>query len=68
MTKDDGASSWPGRRGAITAEWLVESVPELASAVCYAAGPTAMVAAMRAALVAAGADEDSIRTEEFSGY
>jgi len=65
---DKSLIPWDGRRGPITPEWLAASVPDLRSAVCYTAGPPAMVAAMRRALVAAGADEDAIRTEDFSGY
>lgn len=59
---------WSGRRGLITAAFVSESVPEIGEAICYTAGPPAMVAAMRKALLEAGADDDSIRTEDFQGY
>lgn len=62
------ARPWNGQRGKVTADWISKAIPEVKSAVCYAAGPRALVAAMRAALIAAGADEDSIRTEDFEGY
>jgi ferredoxin-NADP reductase len=65
---EKSARVWNGARGRLTPDWLARSIPELKSAVCYTAGPPAMVAAARAALVAAGADEDSIRTEDFAGY
>ena len=42
--------------------------PLLDRPIYYIAGPPAMVAAMRQMLAAAGADEDDMRTEEFSGY
>jgi hypothetical protein len=34
----------------------------------YMAGPPAMGGAMRQMLITAGADEDDLRAEEFSGY
>lgn len=69
MTQADRSTRpWSGPRGKITPGLIAETVPDLKSAVCYAAGPPAMVAAMRLALIKAGADEDSIRTEDFAGY
>ena len=36
--------------------------------VYYVAGPSAMVTAMHGMLLAAGVDEDDVRSEEFAGY
>ena len=47
---------------------LTKSIPDLRGPIYYIAGPPAMVGAMRQMLVVAGADEDDIRSEEFSGY
>ena len=47
---------------------LAKHLPSLQGPIYYLAGPPAMVAGMRHLLIEAGADEDDIRTEEFSGY
>jgi ferredoxin-NADP reductase len=47
---------------------LTKHLSSLQGPIYYLAGPPAMVAAMRNVLTKAGADEDDIRTEEFSGY
>ena len=57
-----------GEHGFIDAAMLKRHVPDLSAPIYYLAGPAGMVKAMRQMLVAAGADEDNIRTEEFSGY
>jgi ferredoxin-NADP reductase len=59
---------WKGERGFINREMLGRYLPSLKGPIYYTAGPPAMVSAMRQMLAAAGADEDDIRTEEFSGY
>lgn len=59
---------WTGQTGLIDRSMLASAVSDLQGPIYYIAGPPAMVAAMRQMLVAAGADEDDIRTEEFSGY
>jgi len=59
---------WSGERGFINKEMLVKYVGDLAGPIYYAAGPPALVAAMRQMLSAAGVDEDDIRSEDFSGY
>lgn len=64
----DSARPWDGRRGAITAELIAHTLPELSTAVCYAAGAPGFVVGMKQALLAAGADQDSIRSEDFEGY
>jgi len=60
--------SWNGERGFINKEMLVKYVGDLAGPIYYAAGPPALVAAMRHMLSEAGVDEDDIRSEDFSGY
>ncbi|MDD5249130.1 MAG: FAD-dependent oxidoreductase [Rhodocyclaceae bacterium] len=59
---------WVGRTGAVDSELLSQVLGGLSSAVCYVAGPPAMVAAMRGHLNRAGADDDDIRSEDFFGY
>ena len=69
MTRLDGAdSSWWGERGHITKAMLLRYIPDLEGSLYYSAGPQGMVAAMRTMLNDAGVDDDTIRTEEFSGY
>ena len=57
-----------GEHGLIDAAMLKRHVPDLVAPIYYLAGPAGMVQAMRQMLVTAGANEDNIRTEEFSGY
>lgn len=59
---------WKGERGYITAAMFRKYCSDTASPIWYVAGPAKMVLAMRHELIAAGADEDNIRTEDFSGY
>ena len=59
---------WTGETGVIDSRMLTKAIPSLQGPIYYVAGPPAMVVAMRQMLTAAGADEDDIRTEEFSGY
>jgi ferredoxin-NADP reductase len=59
---------WKGERAVINRELLERHVPSLQGPIYYIAGPPAMVKAMRQMLTEAGAEEDDIRTEEFSGY
>lgn len=54
--------------GYIDVEKVKKYVADIAAPIYYLAGPAGMVAAMRKLLVEAGANEDNIRTEEFSGY
>ena len=60
--------AWSGEQGYITKEMLVKFLGDLAEPIYYTAGPPALVAAMRETLSKAGADEDDIRSEDFSGY
>jgi len=59
---------WTGEKGHIDAKMLKKYVPNLITPIYYLSGPADMVKAMRQVLVGLGADEDNIRTEEFSGY
>ena len=59
---------WGGERDFINQDTIVQHLSSLQGHIYYLAGPPEMVGAMRRILTAAGADEDDIRTEEFSGY
>ena len=65
---DASETEWNGDRGYINADILKKYVPDIAAPIYYLSGPAGMVKAMRDMLIAAGANEDNIRTEEFSGY
>lgn len=65
---ETSASQNSGERGQIDANMLKKYVPDLAMPIYYLSGPAGMVKAMRNMLMEAGANEDNIRTEEFSGY
>jgi ferredoxin-NADP reductase len=65
---EKSAKTWNGETGLINQDMLVRNLPVLQGPIYYVAGPPAMVGAMRQMLIAAGVDEDDIRTEEFSGY
>ncbi len=65
---DVSETEWTGERGYINAEMLKKYVPDLAKPIFYLSGPAAMVKAMRQLLIESHANEDNIRTEEFSGY
>jgi len=66
--RDKSQAAWAGETGYINKEMLARYVQDLAAPVYYTAGPPALVAGMRKLLVEAGADEDEIRSEDFSGY
>ena len=53
---------------ALDAAALRRQADDLALARVYISGPIATVNALRAVALAAGADEDNLRTEEFEGY
>jgi ferredoxin-NADP reductase len=60
--------AWTGQTGLIDSSILTNTLSSMQGPIYYIAGPPAMVTAMRQVMVAAGADEDDIRTEEFAGY
>jgi Na+-transporting NADH:ubiquinone oxidoreductase subunit NqrF len=59
---------WIGDTGYIDETLLNKYIDDVAKPIYYLAGPAVMVSAMRNLLVKMGADEDNIKTEEFSGY
>ena len=61
-------SDWLGERGIIDKAMLDRHATGLQAPVYYLAGPASFVTGMRKMLVESGADEDSIRFEEFPGY
>ncbi len=69
MTKPEKSrTGWSGETGHITLELLMKYVEDLADPIYYAAGPPALVSAMKDLLNEAGVDEDDINSEDFSGY
>ena len=70
MTDLDGkrGSDWNGERGVIDWNMISRNTPVSNDAIYYLAGPPGFVTAMRDMLKSNGADEDSIRFEEFPGY
>lgn len=59
---------WSGETGLIDRRMLEKNITSLRGPIYYTAGPPAMVSALRKMLIAAGVDEDDIRSEEFAGY
>lgn len=59
--------AWDGETGYITAEMIKRHIPDM-NAVWYVSGPASMVKSMRGILTEIQADEDFIKTEEYSGY
>ncbi len=69
MTDAAGSSGrWTGETGRIDAAMLARHLPALRGPLYYAAGPPAMVAAMRQMLASAGVPAGDVRADEFSGY
>lgn len=60
--------SWAGERGHIDEDMIRRHVEDLSKPIFYLSGPEGLVKAMRQLLVEIGANEDNIRTEEFTGY
>lgn len=67
-TVDSVDGQWAGERGHVTAEMVKQHVPDVQKPIYYLSGPEGMVKAMRTLLIELNVNEDSIRTEEFSGY
>lgn len=59
---------WNGEKGFINEEMLKRYVSDINKPIYYLSGPAGMVKNMYKMLVNAGANEDNIKTEEFSGY
>ena len=60
--------TWDGATGIIDGAFVQRAIAGLPAPIFYVAGPPALVEAMRNTLVAAGVDEDDVRSEEFYGY
>jgi ferredoxin-NADP reductase len=65
---DSAPDSWHGEHGRIDTDMIKRHVPDLSTPIFYLSGPEGMVKAMRSLLIDIGANEDNIRTEEFTGY
>ncbi len=65
---DTSKATWSGETRSIDAPFLGSILANSPNAIEYVVGPPALVAAVRKALIAAGVDEDDIRSEEFFGY
>jgi ferredoxin-NADP reductase len=59
---------WQGETGLIDKEMLARHLKGAISPIYYVAGPPEMVKGLKTMISEAGADDDDIRTEEFSGY
>ncbi|HTX51881.1 MAG TPA: FAD-dependent oxidoreductase [Candidatus Baltobacteraceae bacterium] len=68
FTSPDVSGPVRGERGRIDAPMLVRHLPDLRGPLYYAAGPPAMVEAMRDLLTQAGVGPQDIQCEEFPGY
>lgn len=60
--------NWSGESGHLTKEMLTKYIKDPSEPIYYLSGPSNMVAAMRKLLSETSANEDNIRTEEYSGY
>lgn len=65
---DTKSDEWSGESGYIDEEMFKRHVSDISTPVYYLSGPAGMVQDMREMLIHAGANEDNIKTEEFSGY
>lgn len=68
VASDDAPEDWEGERGRVDQDLIKKYVTDLSAPKYYLSGPEGMVKAMRQLLVELQADEDNIKTEEFSGY
>jgi ferredoxin-NADP reductase len=69
MTKmAESKEPWRGDTGVINYEMMNRYLGNTHGSVFYVAGPPAMVTALHGMLLAAGVDEDDVRSEEFAGY
>ena len=68
VASDSAPDGWRGERGRINADMIRRYVVNLSLPIFYLSGPEGLVKAMRQLLVDIGANEDNIRTEEFTGY
>jgi len=69
VASESAPDNFTGERGYVTADLIKKYVGDFSDTIFYLSGPAGMVKAMREILVnELKADEDNIRTEEFSGY
>lgn len=68
MTQVIDGMQWSGKKERISKEMLSENLVDLKASLYYICGPTGMVAALKQTLIAAGVNEDYIKTEDFTGY
>src|SRR5712691_5161863 len=69
MTEMEKSSRpWSGETGFLDRAMLERRLKNLAAFVYYVAGPPGLVETMQKMLVAAGVEDDAIRTDEFYGY
>jgi ferredoxin-NADP reductase len=64
VSKPEG-TGWKGHRGRITAEWLKEIVPDLASRRIHICGPPSMMDGTKALLAELGVPPEQVKTEAF---
>lgn len=60
--------TWHGETGQIDRAMLARYLNDAVSPIYYIAGPPEMLKGLHATIAGAGADDDDIRSEEFSGY
>lgn len=68
IASDSAPDGWQGENGRINVAMIKKYVTDLSKPMYYLSGPPGMVKSMRQLLVDIGANEDNIRTEEFTGY
>ena len=64
ISKVEG-TDWKGPRGRITKEWLIQSVPDLASRRIHLCGPPSMMESTKAILTEMGLPPERLKTEAF---
>jgi ferredoxin-NADP reductase len=64
----EAGPGWKGRTGRINADMIREEVSDYLATMFYICGPPVMVDAMRAVLIDLRVGEESIRTEDLTGY
>ena len=65
---DTSRHPWTGERRRVSADFLRDHLGDLATPICYLAGPPGLVAGITKAVLEAGGDASRLRSEEFVGY
>ncbi len=68
VASSSAPADWQGERGHVNEEMVKKYVKNIAEPSFYLSGPEGMVKTMRQLVIDMGANEDNIRTEEFTGY